>query len=217
MNSQSIMVIDPALEIPEIESYNGIAVRSPVNTSYHLPAIHSSKTMENQIENACGVILMGSAASVHDSLDWINDTRAIIQKAVDKKIPILGICFGHQFLAHFFGGTVDYLWDTVKRRGVRKVQILKNNLLNNDQEGDLIYSHQEGVTSCPPDFDVSARSSMVEIEAIVHKSLPIWGFQPHIEASKTFTTRIGINGDDFKKAKPFSVLLLEAFLKKIKI
>ena len=54
---------------------------------------------------------------------------------------------------------------------------------------------------------------MVEIEAIVHKSLPIWGFQPHIEASKTFTTRIGINGDDFKKAKPFSVLLLEAFLK----
>ena len=92
MNSQSLMVIDPALEIPEIESYNGIAVRSPVNTSYHLPAIHSSKTMENQIENACGVILMGSAASVHDSLDWINDTKTIIQKAVDKKIPILGIC-----------------------------------------------------------------------------------------------------------------------------
>jgi GMP synthase (glutamine-hydrolysing) len=167
------MVIDPALEIPEIESYNGIATRSPVNTTYHLPAIHSSKTMENQIGNACGVILMGSAASVHDSLDWIKDTRAIIQKAVDKKIPILGICFGHQFLAHFFGGTVDYLWDTVKRRGVRKVQILENNLLNNDQEGDLIYSHQEGVTTCPPDFDVSARSSMVEIEAIVHKSLPI--------------------------------------------
>ena len=103
MNSQSLMVIDPALEIPEIESYNSIAVRSPVNTSYHLPAIHSSKTMENQIENACGVILMGSAASVHDSLDWIKDTKTIIQKAVDKKIPILGICFGHQFLAHFFG------------------------------------------------------------------------------------------------------------------
>ena len=148
--------------------------------------------------------------------EWMIELKLLLKRSLQFHKAILGICFGHQFLAHFFGGTVDYLWKKVKKRGVRKVQILKNNLLDNDQKGDLIYSHQEGVTSCPPGFDVSARSNMVEIEAIVHKSLPIWGFQPHIEASKTFTTRIGINGDDFKKAKPFSVLLLEAFLKKIK-
>ncbi len=215
MSFQNLMVIDPAIKTPEIESYNEISLRCNINTTYHLPKIHSPNSMKKHINNACGIILMGSAASVHDSFHWLNNIKEIIEIGIKNRIPILGICFGHQFLAHLFGGTVDYLWNTTKKRGIRRIKILENNRLNNTQEDYLIYSHQEGVTKCPENFDVFATSSMVKIEAIVHKHLPIWGFQPHIEASKTFAQRIGVSEKQFSKTQSLSVLLLESFLNKV--
>ena len=109
MKSENLMIIDPSLEIPEIESYNNISLCSPLKTTYHLPAIHSPNTMTKNFANAKGIILMGSAASVHDSYPWIDSLEEIIKNAIQKYIPILGICFGHQFLAHIFGGKVETL------------------------------------------------------------------------------------------------------------
>jgi GMP synthase (glutamine-hydrolysing) len=216
MDFQNLMVIDPALEDPEIESFNEIVSRSPIKATYHLPAIHSSLSMYDQLVTSSAVILMGSAASVHEKHNWIKDITRVIEKAIEKKIPILGICFGHQLLAHLYGGKVDYLWDKEKKRGIRKVKTLDNNLYLDPKEDFLVYSHQEGVTIAPKDFEIFATSEMVEAEGIFHKKLPIWGFQPHIEASKTFAARVGVNSKDFKKTRRYSALLLESFFNKIK-
>jgi len=216
MNSKSLMVIDPSLETPELESFNEIALHSPIKTTYHLPAIHSSKSMNEKFNNVNGIILMGSAASVHDSYKWIIDLERIIKKAIKKHIPVLGICFGHQFLAHLFGGKVDYLWKNSKKIGIRKVKVLINNLLIEPHEDFLVYSHREGVTKCPNEFNISAMSNMVNIEGMVHKNLPIWTFQPHIEASKPFAKRIGISSNEFEKSRSYSRLLLQSFLNKLK-
>ena len=68
----------------------------------------------------------------------MKDIEEVILKAIEKQLPILGICFGHQFLAHLFGGKVDYLWDTTKKRGIRKVQTLENNLLIEPQDDQKV-------------------------------------------------------------------------------
>ena len=216
MKSGNLMIIDPSLEIPEIESYNEISLCSPLKTTYHLPAIHSPKTMTRNFADTKGVILMGSAASVHDSYSWISILEGIIKNAAQKHIPILGICFGHQFLAHIFGGRVDILWKNSKKVGTRKVKVLQNNLLGKSKKDFLMYSHREGVTKCPDDFEIAATSNLVEIEGLIHKTLPIWTFQPHIEASKTFSKRIGLNEDEFDKCDFFGRELLKSFLNKLK-
>ncbi len=57
---------------------------------------------------------------------------------------------------------------------------------------------------------------MVDIEGLIHKALPIWTFQPHIEASKTFSKRIGLKTNDFDKSKLYSNQLLKSFMNKLK-
>ena len=79
MKSENLMIIDPSLEIPEIESYNEISLCSPLKTTYHLPEIHSPKTMTKYFANTKGIILMGSAASVHDSHSWISSLEQVIK------------------------------------------------------------------------------------------------------------------------------------------
>ena len=216
MKSGNLMIIDPSLEVPEIESYNGIYLCSPLQTTYHIPAIHSPKTMTKYFADTKGIILMGSAASVHESYSWMSSLEQIIKNAVHKHIPILGICFGHQFLAHIFGGTVDKLWQNSKKVGVRKVKVLQNNFFKKSKTDFLIYSHRDRVIKCPDDFEIAATSNMVYTEGLIHKTLPIWTFQPHIEASKTFSRRIGLSADEFNKCDFFGKQLLKSFFNKLK-
>lgn len=174
MTSQSLMVLDPSLIEPEIQSYNHISSRSPVPTTYHLPALFDPKSMDKVIGETCGIILMGSAASVYEKHDWLKNIHSIMDQAFARSIPTLGICFGHQFIAHMFGGTIDYLWNDKKKRGARSVKLNSHSILGESAEGNLIYSHREGVTTCPSNFDISISSEMVKIDGITHKSKPIW-------------------------------------------
>ena len=215
MNSKTIMIIDPSLKTPEIESYNKLALKSPVKTSYHLPAIQSTKSMVESMNNILGIILLGSAASVHDDFEWMKDIELVLKKAIDNKIPILGICFGHQLIGKIFGGKIDFLWGSKKKIGIRKVKINRNSLLKDSWEDYLIYSHNEGVVSCPKNFSIFGSSTMVATEAMSHNYLPIWSFQSHIESSKDFAERIGVNQKDFEKTRPLSNRLINAFFKKI--
>lgn len=53
-----------------------------------------------------GIVVTGSHAMVTDGSDWIIRTAEWLLEAVRKEVPVLGICFGHQILAHALGGKV---------------------------------------------------------------------------------------------------------------
>ncbi|MEO7068256.1 MAG: glutamine amidotransferase [Rhodanobacter sp.] len=61
------------------------------------------------IEDAAGAIITGSGAMVTERLPWSENTAAWIREAVNDELPLFGVCYGHQLMAHALGGRVDYL------------------------------------------------------------------------------------------------------------
>jgi GMP synthase (glutamine-hydrolysing) len=53
-----------------------------------------------------GVIITGSASMVSERADWSEQTAAWLKAATHSDLPMLGICYGHQLIAHALGGEV---------------------------------------------------------------------------------------------------------------
>lgn len=59
-------------------------------------------------EGFAGVIVSGSAAMVTDRHDWSERSAEWLRDAAHAGMPLFGICYGHQLLAHALGGEVAY-------------------------------------------------------------------------------------------------------------
>jgi GMP synthase (glutamine-hydrolysing) len=59
-------------------------------------------------EGFAGVIVTGSGAMVTDKLPWSEASASWLRDAAHAGLPLLGICYGHQLIAHALGGEVGY-------------------------------------------------------------------------------------------------------------
>ena len=217
INNKSLMVIDPAVVTPSIESFNRISKVAPFNVTYHLPALYGASSLHKEYNgNTLGIIVLGSATSVNDKNQWQDEIVKILLDGANNNVPILGLCYGHQLLGKIFGGKVEPLWDGEIKRGNRLVD-LKNNLMwGKSQSGLLLYSHQDGITQIPPNFNILGSSKMVSIEAIEANDKPIWGFQTHLEATESFVKEHKLGNDGIKESFKFGHKLLDKFIFSLK-
>ena len=211
-----LMVIDPAIVKPAIESFNRIASVAPYPVTYHLPALYGTNSLNMFNKNVRGIIVMGSAASVNDDNKWQRDISDIVINASANCIPVLGLCYGHQLIGHIYGGKVEPLWSGEKKQGKRTVRIKKNDIWGKQTSGPLLYSHQDGVTKVPPGFEIIADSDLVSTDAIASKSEPVWGFQTHPEATQAFVDNHNLPVKDAKESFRFGHSLLDKFIFSLK-
>jgi len=128
------------------------------------------------------VILTGSSAllSKPRTHELFQPEMDLVRKA---KFPILGICYGHQIIGSAFGAPMRDLGQML--RGYKKVSVVRKHPLFDGLPSDLVVaeSHRQELTKVPNEFQHLAQSTTSKVEAIVHRSRPIYGVQFHPDRS----------------------------------
>ncbi len=182
-----LLVIDPSIIRPEIEAFNLVSRLSSIPVSFHLPALEGMDTIwEAERSAKCiGAVILGSAASVREQRDWQRELIRWIANKMSPQFPILGICFGHQLLAYMHGASVIEVGK--KHVGFREVKVLSDSRLKlSERKVPMFVAHNDMVEEVPEGFELFASSDAIHIDGLRHKSLPIWSFQPHVDATETF-------------------------------
>lgn len=110
----------------------------------------------------------------------------IIQK-ISGKIPILGVCLGHQAIGQAFGGKVIHAKNLC--HGKSSVITLKEDPLFEGVSGEIEVARYHSLVvedhSLPDCFTVLAKTDDNEIMAMKHNTLPVYGLQFHPESILT--------------------------------
>lgn len=116
-------------------------------------------------------------------------------------IPILGICYGHQLLAHQLGGKVS--GGKTKQYGKEILSIKKNSKLFEglSKVETVWFSHSDHVGSLPKGFEIIASSKNSKIAAMQNTKLNFYGIQFHPEVTHTPKGMIVLSNFLFKIAK----------------
>jgi len=181
---KKIAVIDPYMVTPSLSCFNHLVDLLGLPLHYHLPQVTGHKTLEDF--PADGYIVLGSASHVFQNLSWHRPLAEFLMAKLQKKIPVLGICFGHQLLCHAYGAELGfYRPDEFKLTGVRTVEVTKSAM--GLQAGDkylLSVSHRQVVTKLSPVLEELGRDNELSLsfDLVRHRELPFLGVQPHPEA-----------------------------------
>jgi GMP synthase-like glutamine amidotransferase len=136
-----------------------------------------------ELPAACiGIIVGGGLPSVNDPKEWIKDEIKLIRQAVDLKLPILGICFGHQLIAKAFGSAVVRREKRVGFADIVKVKDAPIFAGLPETWRAPVY-HRDRVEELPHGFELIATSNYCKVQAMAHKKLPIFTVQFHPEIS----------------------------------
>jgi len=133
------------------------------------------------LKGVAGIILSGGPQSVYADASPQAD-RAIF----DLGVPILGICYGHQWLAHALGGKVQP--GKTKEYGSTALTVhgLTSTLFQGAPEHMTVWmSHGDTVISLPAGFAVAASSQDCAIAAMEDPIRKIYGVQFHLEVVHT--------------------------------
>lgn len=126
-----------------------------------------------------GVVISGSTAGVYEREEypWMDEEIEFVRELVEREIPTLGVCFGHQIVNHALGGSVEH-------RG------LTNELVRADLADNPIFYgissvlpavHGDHVTELGDRMDTIASTAHNDYFATRNRDVPLWTTQFHPE------------------------------------
>ncbi|EGK8034389.1 glutamine-hydrolyzing GMP synthase [Campylobacter upsaliensis] len=128
-------------------------------------------------KNPKGIILSGGPASVYEEGAYKPDSGVF-----DMGVPVLGICYGMQYIAHFFGGSVVRAKAQEFGKAVLEISDLHTPLFENIKQDSIVWmSHADKVESLPSGFVELAKSGNTHYCAIADFKRQIYALQFHPE------------------------------------
>ncbi len=160
-------------------------------------------------EKIKGIILSGGACSVYQK-----NAPSVTPEFLKKKIPILGICYGHQLIAHRLGGQVGA--GNSGEYGLTKMKIIKPGKIFKDFKSTQFVwmNHRDVVSRLPKGFETLAETRHSNIAAYQNPDMNIYGVQFHPEVTHTrhgnvILANFAFNVCHFKKAPKKTSLIAE--------
>ena len=132
-------------------------------------------------EGIIGVILSGSPYSVHDEQAFKVDLSRFVGK-----YPVLGICYGAQFISYANGGKVERT--ETREYGRAHLQYIDTAdplFLGFEDKSQVWMSHGDTITAIPSDCHVIASTEDVKFAAYASSEKPVWAVQFHPEVFHT--------------------------------
>jgi len=142
--------------------------------------IKNGESSADRFNRFDGVVLSGSPAMLSEDgsdLKYSSQMRAIR----GARVPVLGVCFGHQLMGRAFGARVIRGPEAIEKYVETEV-LVKDPLFAGVAKRMNVYeSHYEVVETLPEGFVLTARSPSSPIAAMRHRTLPLIGVQFHPE------------------------------------
>ena len=130
--------------------------------------------------NPEGIILSGGPSSIYEK-----NSPKVATEIFELGIPVLGICYGMQYMVDVLGGIVQQ----AKKReyGFAELNILNSNEIFKDVDSSIQcwMSHGDSIRKQPAGFSVLAATDNTPIAAIVHTKKKLYGLQFHPEVEHT--------------------------------
>jgi len=190
---EKLLIIDFGSQYTQLiaRRFRELNIFAEIHPCTHLPELDS---------NTKAVILSGSPYSVNDSV-----LPKIDLSPYRGKLPILGICYGAQMLAHINGGYV--LPSTIREYGRAHLQkIAKSHLFDNIPIKSQVWmSHGDTIETAPDHFEIIASTDKVNIAAFKINGEETYGIQFHPEVThstdgKTILHNFAVNIAGFKQS-----------------
>jgi GMP synthase-like glutamine amidotransferase len=125
--------------------------------------------LPERVDEADGWLVTGSRFGVYDDAPWIRRLEAFVREVVAARVPLVGICFGHQILASALGARVEKAeagWGV----GPHAYEIVERPawLTTPSERFTLNAMHQDQVLGLPPGARLIARSDFCPYAALAY-------------------------------------------------
>jgi len=140
---------------------------------------YDAPTEKIKAHEPLGIVLSGGPNSVFDK-----DAPQLNQDVLAFGVPILGVCYGQQLLAQYFGGKVEPA--RIREYGRATIKLIQpSKLIPKKADGSVVWmSHGTHVSKVPDKFTVTAMSGET-IAAFEKAAEKIFGVQFHLEVAHT--------------------------------
>lgn len=148
---------------------------------------YNAKYQDLITENVQGIVLSGSPFSVLQE----NALEFPLLEVIEKyNLPILGVCYGAQYLAKTMNGIVEK--SSKREYGRATINILNNENLLKDipQNSQVWMSHGDSIIQLPEEFELLASTNEIPVAAFKWKFKNIFGIQFHPEVTHSVDGKI---------------------------
>lgn len=211
---KSISIIDCSVKDPAYTCFNRLVRELGENLSYHNFPKYGTESFQYEAEPD-GIIALGSHSNLGDGSLWHEPLKDYLLEKLNQGIPVFGICFSHQLMAHAFNSTLIKNPLGKCLEGVREVEFSEELFGIKEKTLSFFTAHNYQIGTLGPELKVIGKAPNSPFEFIKHASLPYYSCQSHPEGSEFFIKQeIGIELKSGEKQKGLQdgLLLLKKFI-----